>query len=230
MVIAGYPGTIASLGQQAGRAGRRAESSAVVLVASAAPLDQYLAAHPRYVFESTPEHALINPDNLALLVDHLRCAAFELPFQAGEAFGGNAGVDEVLEVLAEEGELHASNGQYRWVSEQYPAQSAVAALLRRRQGRDPSGRRAVAGRWSSARWIAVPRRCASTTGAVYLHEGRSYMVENLDWESGLAEVQAEEVDYFTQASEAVELEIVNIADAQEAAGGGDSPTRPARPR
>jgi DEAD/DEAH box helicase domain-containing protein len=220
VVIAGYPGTIASLGQQAGRAGRRAESSAVVLVASAAPLDQYLASHPRYVFESSPEHALINPDNLALLVDHLRCAAFELPFQGGEAFGRNAGVDEMLQVLAEEGELHESNGQYRWVSEQYPAQSvslrssgADKILI---QTAEDGGRPVIIGEVDRA---TAPIRVH--TGAVYLHEGRSYLVKNLDWEGGLAEVVAEEVDYFTQASEAIELEIVSIADAQEAAEGDD---------
>ncbi|MEP7356782.1 MAG: Zn-binding domain-containing protein, partial [Anaerolineales bacterium] len=222
VIIAGYPGTIASLGQQAGRAGRRAESSAVVLVASAAPLDQYLAAHPRYVFESSPEHALINPDNLALLVDHLRCAAFELPFQADEAFGRNATVGEMLQVLAEEGELHESNGQYRWVSEQYPAQSVSL----RSSGADKvliqvsaeGGRPVVIGEVDR---VTAPVRVH--TGAVYLHEGRSYLVKNLDWEQGLADVEAEEVDYFTQASEAIELEIVNISDAQEAAASDDDP-------
>ena len=214
VVIAGYPGTIASLGQQAGRAGRRAETSAVVLVASAAPLDQYLAAHPRYVFESSPEHALINPDNLALLVDHLRCAAFELPFQAGESFGKFAGVGEVLDVLVEEGELHQSNDQYRWLADQYPAQ---AVSLRSAgadkiviQAAEAGGRPVVIGE--------VDRTTAPVrvhTGAVYLHEGRSFVVEQLDWEAGIAHVKAEEVDYFTQASEAVELEIVNVNDAHE---------------
>ena len=216
VVIAGYPGTIASLGQQAGRAGRRAETSAVVLVASAAPLDQYLAAHPRYVFESSPEHALINPDNLALLVNHLRCAAFELPFREGEAFGGFAGADEVLQVLAEEGELHQSNGQYSWVSEQYPAQSvslrSAGADKIVIQSIEAGGKPVVIGEVDR---VTAPVRVH--TGAVYLHEGRSYVVTSLDWEAGIADVRAEEVDYFTQASEAVELEIVSIADAQEAA-------------
>jgi DEAD/DEAH box helicase domain-containing protein len=217
VVVAGYPGTIASLGQQAGRAGRRAETSAVVLVASAAPLDQYLAAHPRYVFESSPEHALINPDNLALLVDHVRCAAFELPFQAGEAFGKFDQVEEILSVLVEQGELHASNDQYRWVSDQYPAQ---AVSLRSAgadkiviQAAEADGRPVVIGEVDRA---TAPVRVH--TGAVYLHEGRSYVVEQLDWDNGVAHVKAEEVDYFTQASETVEIEIVSVADAQEAAG------------
>ena len=220
VIIAGYPGTIASLGQQAGRAGRRAETSAVVLVASAAPLDQYLAAHPRYVFESSPEHALINPDNLALLVDHLRCAAFELPFHAGESFGNFTQVDEVLSSLVEAGELHQSNDQYRWVADQYPAQ----AVSLRSAGADkiviqavePGGRPVVIGEVDR---VTAPVRVH--TGAVYLHEGRSYVVEQLDWEAGIAHVKAEEVDYFTQASEAVDLEIVNVVDAHEAPDSGD---------
>src|SRR5579859_3094940 len=224
VIVAGYPGTIASLGQQAGRAGRRAETSAVVLVASAAPLDQYLATHPRYVFESSPEHALINPDNLALLVDHLRCAAFELPFQAGEAFGKFTEVSAVLDVLVEEGELHQSNDQYRWVAEQYPAQSvslrAAGADKIVIQASEPDGRPVVIGEVDR---VTAPVRVH--TGAVYLHEGRSYVVSQLDWEAGIAHVKAEEVDYFTQASEAVELEIVNVFDAHEAAQ-ADEPAEP----
>ncbi len=216
VVVAGYPGTIASLGQQAGRAGRRAETSAVVLVASAAPLDQYLAAHPRYVFESSPEHALINPDNLALLVDHLRCAAFELPFQAGEAFGKFAEVGEVLDVLVEQGELHHSNQQYRWVAEQYPAQAvslrSAGADKVMIQANEADGRPVVIGEVDR---VTAPVRVH--TGAVYLHEGRSFVVSQLDWDAGIAHVKAEEVDYFTQASEAVELEIVNVYDAHEPA-------------
>jgi DEAD/DEAH box helicase domain-containing protein len=215
VVIAGYPGTIASLNQQAGRAGRRSEASAVVLVASAAPLDQYLAAHPRYLFETSPEHALINPDNLALLVDHLRCAAFELPFEAGEAFGLFTGVEEVLQALAEEGELHRSNGQYRWVAAQYPAEG----ISLRAAGSDKVIIQAAADDGRPLVIGEVDRTTAPVrvhTGAVYLHEGRGYVVQALDWEAGLAHVRAEETDYFTQASESVDLEIVNVFDAHEA--------------
>lgn len=215
VVIAGYPGTIASLSQQAGRAGRRAETSAVVLVASAAPLDQYLAAHPRYIFERSPEHALINPDNLALLVDHLRCAAFELPFQVGEDFGAFADVDAVLQALVEEGDLHLSNNQYRWVAPQYPAEGVSL----RAAGADKIVIQAGGGGDRPVVIGEVDRATAPVrvhTGAVYLHEGRSYVVTRLDWEAGLAQVKAEDVDYFTQAAEAVETEIVAVFDAREA--------------
>ena len=122
-VIAGYPGTIASLWQQAGRAGRRSEISAAVLVASGAPLDQFVAANPRYLFEQPPEHGLIHPDNLAILLRHLRCAAFELPFEGDESFGSFTKVGDLLDFLAQEGELHPSSGAYRWVGDSYPAEA-----------------------------------------------------------------------------------------------------------
>src|SRR5690242_5107621 len=112
-VLAGYPGTIAATWQRAGRAGRRASQSTAVLVASSAPLDQFIVRNQSYFFESSPERALIDPDNLHILVDHVKCAAFELPFSARETFGrppstdargmaGAGGVDvqEVLSILA----------------------------------------------------------------------------------------------------------------------------------
>ncbi len=89
VVMAGYPGTIASTWQRAGRAGRRQSASAAVMVASSAPLDQYIVEHPDYFFGRSPEHAYINPDNLEILLAHLKCAAFELPIQDGEKFGAH---------------------------------------------------------------------------------------------------------------------------------------------
>jgi len=86
-VMAGYPGSIASTWQRAGRAGRRSGSSCAVFVASSAPLDQFIVQHPDYFFGSSPEHAHIQSDNLEILVNHLKCAAFELPISPGEAFG-----------------------------------------------------------------------------------------------------------------------------------------------
>ncbi len=215
VVIAGYPGTIASLWQQAGRAGRRTETSAVVLVASAAPLDQYLATHPRYVFERSPEHALINPDNLALLANHLRCAVFELPFAEGEAFGAFQDVDALLEALAEEGEIHASGRTYRWVGSRYPAEqislrSATDDRIVIQDVTDANARPIIIGEVDRA---SAPVRVYA--GAVYLHEGRSFIVAKLDWDNGLADVQAAEVDYFTDASEAVEVAVVNVFDADQ---------------
>ncbi len=212
-VIAGYPGTIASLWQQAGRAGRRAESSAAVLVASAAPLDQFVALHPRYLFERSPEHGLINPDNLSILLRHLRCAAFELPFQAGEGFGRAGDVAELLDFLVEEGELHRSNGTYRWVADAYPAEavslraSTDDTVVIQEVGED---RPVVIGEIDRA---AAP--ILLHEGAVYIHEGRTFLVSKLDWDNALAEVEPAEVDYYTDAAEAVDLEILEVYDADE---------------
>jgi DEAD/DEAH box helicase domain-containing protein len=212
-VIAGYPGTIASLWQQAGRAGRRSEVSVAVLVASAAPLDQFVATHPRYLFERPPEAGLINPDNLAILVRHLRCAAFELPFGKGETFGEFEAVTELLDYLAEEGELHRSNETYRWVADSYPAESVSL----RASGDDPvviqdisQGRPVVIGEVDR---ITAP--ILLHEGAVYIHEGRTFLVQHLDWENALAMVEPVEVDYYTDASESVDLEVQEIHDADE---------------
>lgn len=217
-VIAGYPGTIASLWQQAGRAGRRSEISAAVLVVSGAPLDQFVAANPRYLFENPPEHGLINPDNLAILLRHLRCAAFELPFEAGESFGAYQEVGELLDFLTEEGLLHRSNGAYRWMADAYPAEQVSL-----RTGEDATvviqdvseGRPRVIGEVDRATAPILLHE-----GAVYTHEGRPHIVQRLDWENSLAEVKPEEVDYYTDASEAVDLDVLETYDADE--------TRPAR--
>jgi ATP-dependent helicase YprA (DUF1998 family) len=119
-VMAGYPGSIASTWQRAGRAGRRSGTSCAVFVASSAPLDQFIVQHPDYFFGSFPEHAHIQPDNLEILVNHLKCAAFELPISPDERFG-NVDVQELCEQLGEAGFLHQSGGNWHWIDEAYPA-------------------------------------------------------------------------------------------------------------
>ncbi|HZD10597.1 MAG TPA: DEAD/DEAH box helicase, partial [Candidatus Binatia bacterium] len=120
-VLTGYPGSIASTWQQAGRAGRRNALSAVILVANSSPLDQYICNHPRYLFGRSPEHALLNPDNLRIMVKHLLCAAFELPIRAGESFGQHGPVDDLLQLLAAEGAVHETRGQFHWLGDGVPA-------------------------------------------------------------------------------------------------------------
>ena len=212
-VIAGYPGTIASFWQQAGRAGRRSDISAAVLVASAAPLDQFVAAHPAYVFERSPEMGLINPDNLSILLRHIRCAAFELPFNSGEGFGEVTDIHVILDHLAEEGDLYRSDVTYHWVADSYPAESASM-----RSGSDDtvviqevgSGRPIVIGEVDR---VAAP--ILLHEGAIYIHEGRTYLVDQLDWEGALAQVKPTEVDYYTDAGESVDLEVREVFDADE---------------
>ena len=212
-VVAGYPGTIASLWQQAGRAGRRSEVSAAILVASAAPLDQFVAAHPAYIFERSPEMGLINPDNLAILARHLRCAAFELPFGESDAFGGYADLPALLQAMAEEGDLHQSQGAYRWVADAYPAEGVSL-----RAGSDDTIVIQEVGQGKPVVIGQVDRAAAPVLvheGAVYIHEGRTFLVTRVDWEGALAEVQPAEVDYYTDAGEAVDLEILEVFDADE---------------
>jgi DEAD/DEAH box helicase domain-containing protein len=212
-VIAGYPGTVASFWQQAGRAGRREEESLAILVASPDPLDQFLMAHPEFLLGRSPEHARINPDNLAILAGHLRCSAFELPFSRGELFGSE-NVDELLTALAEEGELHQSeSGEVSWVGEDYPA----AAISLRTAGTDrvvvqvvEDGRPRMIGevdRTAAPSWVHA--------GAIYLHEGRTYFVDSLDWEAGIALARPIETDYYTQASLSVDLDVLAARDSNE---------------
>src|SRR5262249_29682040 len=120
VVMAGYPGTIAATWQRAGRAGRRSGSSCAVLVASSAPLDQFIVRHPDYFFGNTPEHAFIQPDNLEILVNHLKCAAFELPIAKDDRFG-DVDVLDLCARLAEAGFLHRAGENYHWTQEAYPA-------------------------------------------------------------------------------------------------------------
>ena len=120
VVMAGYPGTIAATWQRAGRAGRRSGSSCSVLVASSAPLDQYIVRHPDYFFGNTPEQAFIQPDNLEILINHLKCAAFELPITPEEKIG-DVELQDLCARLSEAGYLHKAGENYHWTHEAYPA-------------------------------------------------------------------------------------------------------------
>ncbi len=197
-VLTGYPGSIASTWQQAGRAGRRNSLSAVILVANSSPLDQYICTHPRYLFGRSPEHALLNPDNLRIMVKHLLCAAYELPIRAGEPFGAHGPVDDILEVLAAEGAVHETREQFHWLGEGAPASSVS---LRTSGGdtvviQDASGQQPrVIGELDLE---SVP--LLAYEGAIYMHQGRTYLVEELDWEGRIAHVTPVDVDYYTRAS------------------------------
>jgi len=213
-LIAGYPGTISAIWQQAGRAGRRSETSAALLIASGAPLDQFIALHPAFLFDTPHEQALINPDNLAIVARQMRCAAFELPFEDGESFGAYPDSAALLEVMAEAGDLHHSGGAYRWVADDYPAEGVSLRSTGDRPVviQDSTGDRPrVVGEVDRATAPVLVHE-----GAVYIHEGRTFLVTRLDWENGLAEVEPNEVDYYTDAAEAVDLEALDVFDADEA--------------
>ncbi len=204
-VLAGYPGTVASTWQQAGRAGRRNEESAVVLVAKSDPLDQFLMENPQYFFTASPEHALINPDNVAILVSHLKCAAFELPLEEGESFG-RAEVGEILQFLAENEVLHRSGGQYHWTQEAYPADaiSLRSASPENFCIMDVTEKNKVI---AEVDWHSAPSTVYQD--AIYMCQARTYQVKQLDYPQRRAYVKPVEVDYYTDAITATSVKILD---------------------
>ncbi len=196
-VMAGYPGTIASTWQRAGRAGRRSGRSAAVMVASSAPLDQFVVRNPSYFFDASPERALIDPDNLHILVDHIKCATFELPFASTETFG-RPNVQEILGILSEQGLVHRADeaSPWTWTNESYPAD---AVSLRSVSSDnfvivDITQETRVIGEtdFTSGPGTLHPK-------AIYIVEGTLYQVERLDFDGRKAFVRAIDCDYYTTA-------------------------------
>jgi DEAD/DEAH box helicase domain-containing protein len=210
-LMVGYPGTIASARQQAGRAGRGDSPAVSVLIASPNPLDQFLAHHPEYFFERSPEMALVNPNHLLILLEHLRCAMFELPFQRGEGFGSLSDelVDEYLEFLVSNREAHFSNNKYFWMQDAYPAanislRSASPQSMVLHTTAD-DGRPTIVGTvdGESANWMVHP-------GAIYMHEARQYFVQELDLENRIAHLVPVGLDYYTEAQQQSEIQITSL--------------------
>jgi DEAD/DEAH box helicase domain-containing protein len=217
-VMAGYPGSIASTWQRAGRAGRRAGSSCAVFVASSAPLDQFIVQHPDYFFDRSPEHAHIRPDNLEILVNHLKCAAFELPISPDEQFG-RVDVPVLCEQLSEAGFLHLSAGDWHWIDEAYPADTvslrAVTSdnfIIIDATGED-KGNPEVIGEvdFSSALTTVHPK-------AIYIHQGQQYHVDNLDFDKRKAYVRPVNVDYYTDAIRYTQVRVLEVAQEEIIAG------------
>jgi len=206
VLLIGYPGSIANTLQRAGRAGRKQQTSLAMLIASPDAMDQYLAAHPEYLSGSSPENALIDPNNLSILLQHLRCAAFELPFKADEEYGlvPISLTQSYLELLSQTGELNKQNEKYFWVADQFPSGQVslrsstphVVTLIET----TPDGPHTVgqidAG---SASWLVHPE-------AIYLHEAESYEVKSLDLENGRCELQRVESDFYTLPTQQTTIE------------------------
>ncbi len=207
-VLAGYPGTIASTWQRTGRAGRKTGMSAAVLVASSSPLDQFIVNHPDYFFSKSPEKALINPDNLSILINHVECAAFELPFQDGEKFG-TVEIGEILKFLEEDQLVHHSKDKWYWTSEAYPADGISLRSI-------SSDNFVVVDATERTKAIAeVDFTSALTTlhpKAIYICEGERYFVEELDYEQRKAYVKKTDVDYYTDAIDYTKIKILDIFD------------------
>ena len=215
VVMAGYPGTIASTWQRAGRAGRRQATSAAVLVASSAPLDQYIVEHPDYFFDRPPEHAYINPDNLEILLGHLKCAAFELPLLDGEKFGPHQS-GPLCEFLKDTGFLHHSGESWHWTSETYPADAISLRSV-------TSDNFVVVDITSDPNVVAeVSFPTALTTlheKAIYLHEARQYHVERFDYDERKAYVRRVNCDYYTDAIDHTQVKALEQLDSAEIRSG-----------
>jgi len=204
-VLAGYPGAIASLWQQAGRAGRRSGRSVALLVATSAPLDQFMVTHPDYLFGTPPEHARVNPNNPFILVNHLKCAAFELPIAEDERFG-ELDVRKFLAALDDEGVLHHAGRHWHWAAETYPADHTSLRTVTTdnflvidttaRDEKQTKRRQIIAEvDWGSAFASIYPK-------AIYLVESEPYEVQELHFredEEKVAYVKRVAVDYFTDA-------------------------------
>ncbi|HZJ23689.1 MAG TPA: DEAD/DEAH box helicase [Anaerolineales bacterium] len=219
-ILVGYPGTVASARQQAGRAGRGLEAAVAVMVASASPIDQFLAHHPEYFFDRSPEQALVNPDHLLILLGHLRCAMFELPFEKGESFGRLSGeqLEEFLNFMLSNNEAHLSNEKYYWMSDQYPAanislRSASPQSVVLQTTMDTSTSLSAGSRpltigtvdGESATWMTHP-------GAIYLHEAQSYFVDELNLEEHIARLRPIESDYYTEPLQQTSIQVLSISE------------------
>jgi DEAD/DEAH box helicase domain-containing protein len=222
-VLTGYPGTLASAWQQIGRAGRRQGPAFSVVIASSSPLNQYVASHPEYLFDTSPEAGLIDPDNLLVRISHMKCAAFEVPFEeqalertpatGGEDFGPEA--RELLDLLSSEGVLVRAGGRYHWMAEAFPAEgvslrsAAIDNFVIIEQGPKPR----VIGELDRA---AAPLLIHDE--AIYLHGGQQYHVDRLDWQEKKAYVRLVDVDYYTDANLAVDLEVLDSFERAPARG------------
>ncbi len=206
-IMCGYAGTVAATWQQAGRAGRRQGLSCAVLVATSSPLDQYIIQNPDWFFARAAEFATLDPDNLVVLMSHLKCAAFELPFQEAEPYGTRP-AHEILEYLADAGVLHRAAGRYHWMADTYPAEevslrSAAPDNVVIIDRSVPDGR--VIGEMDlfSAQEMLHD-------DAVYIHGGQQYHVDSLDWQRREAYVQPVRVDHYTDAQRKTELKTLAV--------------------
>ena len=218
VVLAGYPGTIAATWQRSGRAGRRSGTSCAVLVASSAPLDQFIVRHPEYFFSSPPERAFIQPDNLEILLNHLKCAAFELPIDPEETFGA-VNLPELCEHLEQAGFLHRSGGSWHWTQEAYPADTVSLrsvtsdnfVIVNTAAGDD--GEPEIIGEvdFTAALATVHPK-------AIYLHQGEQYHVDRLDFDQRKAYVRPVNADYYTDAVRYTQVRVLDPAEEQRASG------------
>ncbi|MBR32592.1 MAG: ATP-dependent helicase [Spirochaetaceae bacterium] len=207
-VSLGYPGSIASVLQQSGRAGRKQQTALSFFIATSDGTDQYLVQHPEYILDRNPETAQINQDNLVILADHIKCAAFELPFKVNESFGDFPATKEILDHLVDSKVLHINRDKYHWESDTYPA-SDVSLRSGPKENFviidvTDTGQEKVIGEVDH---FSAPLLIHQH--AIYIHQGQQYYVEDLLWDDRQARVRKINVDYYTDAHEKVEVSILD---------------------
>jgi DEAD/DEAH box helicase domain-containing protein len=209
VLMVGYPGTIAATVQQSGRAGRKNEAALAALIASQFPLDQYLMKHPEFLLDRSPENARCDPNNLLILLGHLRCAAFELPFHDGEHFGNvpDTLMQGLMMFLVKDKQVYNNSNTYYWTADKYPADglnlrtSAGSIVSLKIQDGDRFLSIGIVDA-PSAIWMVHP-------DAVYLHQGESYLVRELDLEKGQALLEPVSLDYYTEPRNEIKIEYAN---------------------
>ncbi|NLG86713.1 MAG: DEAD/DEAH box helicase [Firmicutes bacterium] len=213
-LIAGYPGTIASTWQQAGRVGRRERPSLVIFIAVANPLDQYFLRHPEVFFDKPTESALIDTANPYLLLGQACCAAQELPLSTRDLSLWDPVLLDLLVILEEDGEIVQGDGRWFYVGQDYPAQkvnlrTTGSTFLLREQG-------------ASNRLIGTMDRHTAFSeahpGAVYLHQGETYRVKELDVAQQTAYLSKVDVDYYTMVGRQKNTEILTTLAEKELHG------------
>jgi DEAD/DEAH box helicase domain-containing protein len=225
-IVAGFPGSFNSFWQQSGRAGRRGGMSLSVFVASSATLDQFLIHSPGWFFKKPAEEALLDANNPYILTDHVKCAAFELPFREeslaeNEAFGARAA--DVLAFLEEDGVVRRSAGAWHWADRSYPAEgvSLRSAATDNVVIIDTTrGRNAVIGEMDrpSAKEMLFKN-------AVYIHRGEQFIVQELDIENRKALVLAADVNYFTDGLVKTDIQVLSEDVREECGGKGTEDAR-----
>jgi DEAD/DEAH box helicase domain-containing protein len=215
VLMAGYPGTITSTRQRAGRAGRKQGESAAIFIASSAPLDQFLVRHPEFVMERNPESALIDPNNPLILITQIQCAAFELAFIEGDSFGSIKWdeLSQYLNVLALQGLLVNRGDRFFWLADSYPAagislRSTATKTISLQMPVGNELKRIGEVDYASSLWMTHP-------GAVYLHEGEAYLVDSLDVENGVALLSPTNVSFFTEPVKTQEIQVIRDIATEE---------------
>jgi DEAD/DEAH box helicase domain-containing protein len=213
-ILAGFPGSVASTWQQAGRAGRRQTVSVSILIASSTPVNQYLVNHPEYFLKKSPESGFVDPDNMYVEIDHLKCAVFELPFADGESFSPQTA--SLLSYLEEQGVVRHAGGKWFWSDRSYPAEQV--SLRSATAGNvviidTTAGRNEVIGEMDrpSAKELLFDN-------AVYLHRGAQYIVKKLDIANRRCDVEESKVNYYTDAVVKTDIKVLEEDETAEAAG------------